>query len=294
MGDGKWTSCAYNAYTHTTKGMSAANYAVLDGLDVRQAYKTWSLHPDLNPLNIVRLCRDSEEHPNTIPVILALDVTGSMGGAAVAVSQKLGVIMDDILSSKDVSDVEFCVMGIGDLYCDRAPIQMSQFESDVRIAEHLDKIFFEAGGGGNLCESYTAAWYMGVHHCDLDCWKRGKKGIIITLGDERLNPALEADKLSAVTGDRLQADVETKYLYEEVLKKFDVYHISVDDPESSYKRYNRTYGIDNSWKETLGDHYIVSMFQQLPQTISGLILCGNEQISAPESTEESAPKEISW
>lgn len=293
MGGGSWTTTAYNSYTCSTKGMDAVNYASLDGLNVQQAYKARTLHPDLNPYQITRLCRDSEEHPNTLPVILALDVTGSMGGAAVAVSQKLGPIMEDILSSADVADVEFCVMGIGDLYCDSAPIQMSQFESDVRIAEHLDKIFFEGGGGGNLCESYTAAWYMGVHHCDLDCWKRGRKGIIITLGDERINPALQKSDLVRTVGDSLQADVETSELYKEACDKFEIYHISVDDPESSYQRYNRSYGIDKPWKEILGDHYLVSTIQRLPQTISGLII-GEAEISAPDNTPPSETKEISW
>lgn len=47
----------------------------------------------LDPKNVIRECCDTEEHPNTIPVILALDVTGSMGQAAVEVAKKLNVIM---------------------------------------------------------------------------------------------------------------------------------------------------------------------------------------------------------
>lgn len=103
-------------------------------------------------------------------------------------------------------------MGIGDLSYDRFPIQASQFESDIRIAEQLEKVYFEFGGGGNFYESYTAAWYFGARHTKLDCWNRGKKGIIITIGDERLNPYLPRTAyycgLSNATGDSLEDTVK--------------------------------------------------------------------------------------
>ena len=41
---------------------------------------------------------------------------------------------------KSVKDVEFCIMAIGDLSYDNAPIQMGQFESDIRITEQLEKV----------------------------------------------------------------------------------------------------------------------------------------------------------
>jgi hypothetical protein len=148
-----------------------------------------------------------------------------------------------------VKDVEFLIMGIGDLACDSCPIQASQFESDIRIAEQLDKIYFEFGGGGNSYESYTAAWYFGSRHTKLDCLNRGRKGIIITMGDEQLNPYLpfkgRGHGLSEVTGDNLQSDVETKDLYEEASQKFNIYHLDVnhgyrwdeEEIEKSYKKY---------------------------------------------------------
>lgn len=115
--------------------------------------------------------------------------------------------------------------------------------------EQLDKIYFEFGGGGNSYESYTAAWYFGSRHTKLDCLNRRRKGIIITMGDEQLNPYLpfksRGHGLSEVTGDNLQSDVETKDLYEEASQKFNIYHLDVnhghrwdeEEIEKSYKKY---------------------------------------------------------
>ena len=204
MGGGSWTTKAYSTYcslsgkTYDTITNTVLTASTSDGLassSCQSFYKSTELDKALNPYNVMRECLDTEEHPNTIPVILALDITGSMGQAAVEVSKHLNRIMTALYDK--ITDVEFMVMGIGDVECDLAPIQISQFESDIRIAEQLDKIYFEFGGGGNSYESYTAAWYMGSRHTKLDCWKRNKKGIIITMGDERLNPVLSlANSLS--------------------------------------------------------------------------------------------------
>ena len=270
MGSGSWTSSAYNAYTTTTRGVSADTFAT-SNYTVQEVYKSRRISPLLDPKNVMRQCLDSEEHPNTFPVILALDVTGSMGDASMKVAQKLNDIMTDIYENDSVKDIEFCVMGIGDLAYDNAPIQISQFESDIRIAEQLDALYFEAGGGGNKYESYTAAWYMGMRHCDLDCWKRGKKGLIITMGDELPNPYLYKNGLINVTGDKVQDNIETKDLIDEVKEKYNIYHISVRDNSSSYDWNNHDGVLDKSWKALLGDHYSVATLNNLAKTITEII-----------------------
>ena len=226
-------------------------------------YKARGLDPGLDPYKAVRECCDNAEHPETVPVILALDVTGSMGGACLKTAASLNVIMQNTLAR--YKDVEFMVMGIGDLAYDRAPIQISQFESDIRIAEHLDKIWFERGGGGNSFESYTAAWYMGLYHTSLDCWKRGKKGIIITMGDEPLNPYLPAERLARVTGDTVQADIKTAELYLRTLEKFEVFHIAIDDADDCYSHYREQ--IKRSFGKLLKNRLKVSTLDLLPQTV---------------------------
>ena len=265
MGGGSWTSSAYSSRL-ASRGISSADSIM--SMDTTQYYESRSLAPVLNPKNVTRECCDSDEHPNTIPVILALDVTGSMGAAAKACAAKLNEIMTSLYEK--VNDIQFMTMAIGDFSYDRAPLQVSQYESDIRILEQMDQIYFEGGGGGNSFESYTAAWYFALRHTKLDCHNRGKKGIIITLGDEPLNPYLPRGAVENVIGDKLQGDVDTKDLYREVTEKFDVYHISVDDSDSSY-RYHKI-DADRTWKNVIGDNYKVSTLQNLAKTISDIIV----------------------
>lgn len=294
MGYGSWSSSSYTSY-NTSRGRTVTLNGTLDSnYTAQDLYTSVSLDSKLDPKGVIRECCDSDEHPNTIPVILALDVTGSMGSAAAEVAKKLNVIMTDLYDK--VSDVEFMVMGIGDMAYDRAPVQASQFESDIRIAEQLDKVYFEGGGGGNGYESYTAAWYMGLRHTKLDCWNRGKKGIIITMGDEPLNPYLPKAGVQGYFGDKnVEADVETKPLYNEVIEKFDVYHLAIDDPHSSYDYYDTR--IDATWGKQLDeDHFKVVTLDNLAKTIIDIVVNAETDNAIGEETVaiEGDIEEIGW
>lgn len=290
MGGGTWTRDKFATYS-TSIGRSVDSKGAISGnYRAQEMFKQRRIAPELDPKNVIRECCDSEEHPNTKPVILALDVTGSMGGASVKVAKELNVIMTELYGK--VKDVEFLIMGIGDLAYDSAPIQASQFESDIRIAEQLDKIYFEGGGGGNSYESYTAAWYFGLRHCKLDCWERGKKGIIITLGDEPLNPYLPQNALSEATGDKLQGDVETVDLYKQVIEKYEVYHLAVDDVETSYRWHERA--IKDTFGKYLDENHlkIVNM-DNLASTIVEIV--ANPEKNAVVGTMHTDENgEISW
>lgn len=290
MGGGSWTRDSFKTYS-VSKNMTVDERGSITGnYRAQEMFRQRRISPELDPKNVIRECCDSEEHPNTRPVILALDVTGSMGGASVKVAKELNVIMTELYDK--VQDVEFMIMGIGDLSCDDAPIQASQFESDIRIAEQLDKIYFEGGGGGNSYESYTAAWYFGLNHCKLDCWNRGKKGIIITLGDEPLNPYLPMSPLASSTGNKIQGNIETDELFKEVIQKYDVYHLAVEDRETSYWRYADR--IKSSFGKYLDENHLkVVNMDNLANTIVGIVVNSAENITAGTvNTEEIG--EISW
>ena len=94
--------------------------------------------------------------------------------------------------------------------------------------------------------------------------------MIITLGDEPLNPFLERYGLSKATGDSLQAHVDTKELYDETAEKYDIFHISIEDPSSSYDY--RAKRIDESFEKVLpAGHYKVATLDQLPNLITAIV-----------------------
>lgn len=235
MGSGTWNRASFNDYSRRAGRQVSASGDIVGNYSAQEMFRSRQIADVLNPYGVVRECCDSDEHPETVPVILALDVTGSMGSAAVEVAKRLNTVMTKLYDR--TKDVEFMIMGIGDLAYDRAPIQASQFESDIRIAEQLDKLYFEAGGGGNGFESYTAAWYFALNNTRLDCHSRGKKGLIITMGDEPLNPYLPKEPLEASLGVSNEKDIETKELYKEVTGKFEIYHLAVIDPRSNGARF---------------------------------------------------------
>jgi len=239
MGSGVWREDTFRSYSRRMGRTVGTDGRVAGNLSNQEMFSARALDPMLDPKDVMRECCDTKEHPETIPVILALDVTGSMGQAAVEVAKRLNVIMTRLY--QQVKDVEFMVMGIGDLAYDRCPLQVSQFESDIRIAEQLDKVYFEFGGGGNSFESYTVAWYFALNHVRLDAWKRGRKGIIITMGDEGVNPYLPGDRLGEVLGISGMKDVETEELYPLVQEKYDVFHLFVDHRSVRSEGYIRTW-----------------------------------------------------
>ena len=265
MGCGTFSHSSMDSYSHSMGRTYNAN----TGRVVGQKFEARHIDPMLDPKQFkVRECCNNEEHPNTVPVILGLDVTGSMGDACAETAEALGKIVTSLYDK--FADIEFCIMGIGDLDYDESPVQMSQFESDVRIAVALDKVYMEHGGGGNGFESYTVAWYMGLKRTKLDCYdKQGRKGIIITMGDEPLNPYLPKHELNRHVDATEEADIETPSLYAEASQKFDIFHIAVDSPRDCYRRYQRD--VDNSFGQLLGSRYKVASIDNLAQTIEDCI-----------------------
>ena len=128
---------------------------------------------------------------------------------------------------------------------------------------------------------------MGSRHTKVDCNKRNKKGIIITIGDERLNPYLPKDQLNYITGDINQGNIETKELYQEVNKKFNIYHLDVN-----HRRHFDADNIKMSFIEYLDEnHFKVVNLNNIVDEIIDII---TNEIMQNTGTLISENGEITW
>jgi len=153
-----------------------------------------SIDPLMQPFGLdVRESRDSPQHPESVPIIVAFDVTGSMGDIPTRFAQEmLGDLMDLLVDRDYVTDPQILFAAIGDAVSDRAPLQIGQFESGIEMDMWLTKLWLEAGGG-DAPESYLLAHWFAAHHTACDHWsKRDKKGYLFTIGDATNKPLTDA------------------------------------------------------------------------------------------------------
>lgn len=259
MGYGTWNSSQWNNYK-TSNNISNKS-------TVRDLFKQTKMKDDLNPKGIkFRESCDSNDNPNATPVILGLDVTGSMGYLSEEIAKDgLNKLITEIYDKKPVSDPHVMIMAIGDAYSDSCPLQVSQFEADIRIAEQLQNIYFEGRGGGNDGESYLASWYFAARHTKIDCLdKHNKKGYLFTIGDEPNHDVLTKSQIKDIFGDDVTEDITAKQLLNEVSRMYEVFHIIV----GNYSHYDS----DKRWQKVLGERaLILSDHTKIPETIESTL-----------------------
>lgn len=240
MGNSRWNAKTYRSYTNSIAGQS-----------VNEVYSRSSIDDYLNPSKIeVRESRDSEQNPESTPIIIGLDVTGSMEFIPDnMVRDSLGTLMDKLLEKRPIPDPHILFMGIGDaVRGDRAPLQVTQFEADTIITEQLTNIYIEKGGGGNGFESYDLAWGFASRKTQSDAWdKRQKKGYLFTIGDEGFPKATNFAFFNDNV-DRVSENITPKGLLEEAQERYHVFHIVVE--EGDYARRRPT--VVEDWKSILG------------------------------------------
>lgn len=255
----------YNTYSQVLRSVRAdtRGYATKS---TRELFSS-NMHPSMDPRKaLLRESRDSETHPLSVPIIIALDLTGSMDLVPKElISNSLPKIISSIMEA-GYADPQVLFLGVGDHKCDTSPLQVGQFESgDEELDTWLTRTWLESGGGGNGGESYGLAWYFAGHHTVTDSWEKRKvKGFIFTIGDEPIHEYYPSSALKDLMGVGVEKSFSAQELYDIASKQYHIFHISLDHNSRGARPFN--------WKEIVGEGLLFSDVESLSKLIPSKIV----------------------
>lgn len=218
----------------------------------QEVFKQRACHPLMDPKGVhLRESRDSAEHPNTLSIAFALDVTGSMGDIPDLLARRELPKFMQLLLDCGIADPQLLFVAIGDAASgDRAPLQVGQFESTAELMDRwLTWSFLEGGGGSFGHESYELALYFLAQHTELDSWvKRRKRGYVFMTGDEKPYPAVSKHQIDTLISERLDEDVPVEAAVAAVQETYEPFFLIPDA--------RRRQHCERTWRDLLGDHVL--------------------------------------
>lgn len=261
MGGSHWSDTVYRSSVDSklnTHGTVFTHNADADAGKV--AYKVAAA---LDPTKIkldahglkVRESRDSDAHPHSKAIIVALDVTGSMTSVVRTIHSKLPSLMGLLTRKSYVDDPQILFTAVGDATTDKAPLQIGQFESGAEMESDLSNFLLEGGGGGQQTESYELAMYAAARHTAIDCLeKRGERGYMFIIGDEMAYPSVKAHEVVSLMDVGLQMDIPIKEIVAELQKKYNVFFVLPEDASNGHDSRIRGY-----WENLLGKEQVLKL-----------------------------------
>ncbi|MEM6782684.1 MAG: hypothetical protein AAF624_03005 [Bacteroidota bacterium] len=251
MGYSHWSHDDYSTRQHVRRqrGVDAFDY----DRHVRSTGR-YVVHERMNPYGVAfRESRDSVQHPESVPIGVFFDVTGSMGSIPRMLQTKLGALMRTLVARGYVAHPQVLFGAVGDAYTDRVPLQVGQFESGLEMDDDLSRIVIEGGGGGQVHESYELALYFFARHTATDAWdKRRKKGYLFLMGDEMPYDAVRRDQVQALLGDRMEASRPIEHLIAEVQERYHLFFLTV-----TQGHHGRSPRVQQRWRDLLGERALL-------------------------------------
>jgi hypothetical protein len=234
MGGGRWDDDLFSSSVSSRRSAGVADFDYS-----AKAAVTKKVHPSLDPARINDKTegklesRDSVDHPESNAILVGFDVTGSNKSRAVEAQKALPALMN--LLTKYIDHPQVAVAANDDIKSFSGalcPVQISEFESDNRVDEHIRNIWLVGDGGGNDGESYDLLLYAAARKTVLDCFeKRGRKGYLFLYADEPFMAEVDRHEVKTVFGDTLQRDIPIAKIIEEARK---LYHVFIIWPVGGY------------------------------------------------------------
>jgi hypothetical protein len=250
MGNSSWSDAAY---TSRQSHRRATNQTAFTYDSHVRSTGVAQVHDEMNPFGKTRESRDSAEHPESLAIAVLFDVTGSMGTVPRVLQTKLGSLMRVLIQKGFVQHPQILFGAVGDAYCDRVPLQIGQFESGLEMDDDLGKIYLEGGGGGQTFETYELGVYFMARHTAIDCFdKRGRKGYLFTIGDEKPYDVVRRQQVAELIGDKLERDIPVRQIVRELEGRYEYFHIIPANTS-----HGSSDEVQRRWRELLGERVLL-------------------------------------
>lgn len=290
MGGTTWSGATYAANT----GAKIKAGATFSYDRTAKASGTYKAHKDLDPKHVagpksplagqpVREARDNADNPESNPVLIGFDVTGSMGGIPRELQKRLAGVYQLLLTKAYISNPMVAFSAYGDHKTDHVPLQVSQFEADNAAEEALDKLFLEGNGGGNNGESPFLLWYYAARQVHTDAFeKRGKKGYFFFIADE-ISHKFDADAVKKQIGlDEAPAGLTNEALVAELKKKWEPFVLLINNSAAGYQ------GSEKFYTNLFGKKNVIIVENQNVDNIAEIIAMaiGNMEDAIDDATQD--------
>jgi hypothetical protein len=181
------------------------------------------------------------------PLVIAVDVTGSMAEWPAEIFDRLPLLYNTL--SQYRPDLEICFAAIGDAGFDRWPLQCTRFTRGFSLESELKAIYGE-GGGGDEPESYGLfAWWMNTHVTIPATLE--ERPFLIVFGDATMHPKVRRDEVKRVIGDGLQQDADSIAAWKDLGRTWNTWFLRRKGRASD--------AVQKQWAQAVGSQKIIQI-----------------------------------
>lgn len=242
MGFGNYSYEAHQAITSARSGKQTS-----------EVFAQTDVHPKMNPKGVkFRESRDSADHPGSMPVCFALDISGSMGDIPDLLARKELPSFMRLLLDCGIAHPQVLIMAFADARFDVTPLQVGQFESTAELIDKwLTMTSLTSSSRGTSYtgdmqggESYELALYFAARHTLTDIVQKHKKrGYLFMTGDETGYPAVPRETVKIVLGYDPERDIPIADVMTELRKGWNPFFLIPDQGRR---------GVEDDWRKIFG------------------------------------------
>lgn len=186
---------------------------------------------------------------STNPIVVAVDVTGSMSHWPYEIFDRLPLLYQTLEQYRP--DVELSFVAIGDATCDRFPLQVTDFSRGIALEDELNALYGEGGGGGGARESYELFAYYLLQNARAP---EAKRPFLILYGDEGFYPQVSAKQVRYYLGGNIRSARDSADVWRAVSESWNVFHL-----RKPYGSGRQDVEIRGQWEEVLGAERVLAL-----------------------------------